>query len=242
MGLNNMELSKRFSGAACLAAMISTASAVDVPNQFSSGQVAKASEVNENFEALESGINANDSAIGQIQADVAGHDTRISALELPAPGGGSGFGSPWLYDASGAPIGAYLGSGNFNTHCSSFSGVHTLLSSTGYLLAFNQDFDGFGACGEQFTQPGCQGQAYVIDMETNFANGIVYSRHSDESTYYVAADEPAVEISRLSVRTSNACVDSVTPTTVTTRRAFPNDPGVTGLSEPINLPVQWRLR
>ena len=42
-----------------------------VPNTFQSGQPARASEVNENFDVLETAINQNTTAIGQIPAGLA---------------------------------------------------------------------------------------------------------------------------------------------------------------------------
>lgn len=56
----------------------SIASSVDIPNTFTSGTPALASEVNENFSALQTGLNENDARVVQLEAQLAA---------LQAPGG-----------------------------------------------------------------------------------------------------------------------------------------------------------
>lgn len=56
---------------------------VTIPNTFTSGTPAVAAEVNENFNALETEVDDNDSRITSNDSRITSNDNRISALETP---------------------------------------------------------------------------------------------------------------------------------------------------------------
>lgn len=73
----------------CILPLVGCLSAVEVPNTFVDGEPAYASEVNENFETLETAIEANTTA----QTALAG---RVTNVENAGSGGGSG--TPTIYE------------------------------------------------------------------------------------------------------------------------------------------------
>jgi len=60
------------------------ASELTTPNKFVSGKAAVAAEVNDNFTAVESAVNDNNSRISNNTRDIGDHEMRIKSMETPA--------------------------------------------------------------------------------------------------------------------------------------------------------------
>jgi hypothetical protein len=76
---------KLYSTVFCLlAAGIVSAADVNVPNTFTSGAPARASEVNENFSTLESAVNDNAARLDAVEADTRGGFPPLVELNIPA--------------------------------------------------------------------------------------------------------------------------------------------------------------
>jgi len=98
------------SGLVFLASSIALAAPLTVPNSFTSGTTARASEVNENFSAVETAVDDNDSRISTNTATIA-------AIQTPL--------TPSVFDGTGTRIGFLVTAGESNI---------TILTEEGYIL------------------------------------------------------------------------------------------------------------
>ncbi len=64
-----------------LLTMAVSASEVTLPNAFVAGQKARASEVNENFDAVKTAVDDNDARLTAAEGTVTDHETRLTAVE-----------------------------------------------------------------------------------------------------------------------------------------------------------------
>jgi len=213
-----------------------------VPHTFSSGQPARAAEVNENFEEVESAIDQNASEIAANASAIAELRVAINALS-------SGI----QVLADGVPIGMWLGQGDSRPGITTFRAQSTM----NYIFDVVSQVDAGSTVPQDrptaigdlmfkvvwFELSGCTGQAYVSnDLNPDTAaQGYVF-RADDPTdptqTYYVptlSLVEERIVPSRRSFL-EGGCVNFAMPPSNPFVPAFPNDPDITGVASGSFLP------
>jgi hypothetical protein len=220
--------------AASLAGTQAMAGSVTIPNTFTEGTTASASEVNANFDAVKSAVDENDTRIttnaNDIDSNTANITANTDAISASVP-------QAVLKDANNVYIGRVIG-----MLTSSFPFV---LTDEGYRTSIPiargrvQDV----VDGLFYESTNCLGPAYV----GNSAGGttlkilgtVFIPIYDSEAAYsaglvlYTPSDEPGVAItanSQLEVSDPNiTCNTLVSPIASTLYRAYPNDPNITGI-------------
>ena len=221
-----------------LACSLTMAGPVTVPNAFTAGTTARASEVNENFSAVETAVDDNDSRISSNANAVAGiatNDTAISgnttaiADNSAAIQANSALGLIVL-DGNDVEIGQLLTIGFENRSLK-------IITPEGYIQRLSTGAGIVGGTFDpgtlQFASTDCTGTAYSSDR--NAFGGFVVSLYDltgVPSLYYVdKASPPVINFSIASASSSGGCV-TFGPS-VPIQGLFPvipNSPTVTGIS------------
>ena len=176
-----------------------------VPHVFESGQPARASEVNENFDALSSNVDANSNAISAMGDSL--------ATRLP----------PVVVDGNGNKIGQLISIGE------NLSSV-IAINQFGYVVNISF-FDGsLSRWGLLYESADCSGTPYTSTYY-NFGGLVLiaYDSLGNPGLYYI--DKAAVPVKNLSVGSSS--FQQGCETASGTETAWPvstNDPAITGVS------------
>lgn len=221
--MNKNILKKAILIATSLWACQSIAVGFTVPNTFVSGTSASATEVNANFEAIETGIDNNSNSINTNITDINTNAANIAAL--------SGGGAPavQLKDANGVAVGRIIGMNrNSLAHIVTDKGYRTELSIRDGRVGLMQQ--------AYYKSTDCTGAAYVAkDITINYQdiNGMVYVLHAYplDSPLYVPFSEPGEVINAESYEFMSAGSPLCRQRTQTkdVYIGYQNDPTVTGI-------------
>ncbi len=194
---------------------------VTIPNAFQSNTPARASEMNENFSAVKSAVDDNDSRISintsngiQNTDDVATNTAAISAFS----GGLSVY-------ANGMRIGYFLGLTGY------YSDSVQVLTSSGYFVTIYHSggvvdsTDYLGYVGVD-----CSGQAYVRNTRNFEAYGEVTKGYNNKSLY-LTKGATSTNITLASTGGDSTCRNYDTPTTYDAFPLLSNDEAVTGVPD-----------
>ena len=137
----------------------STRAQTEVPNTFQSGTPARASDVNANFDTLESAIDSNSANIAANSVTIGSIETlaQNNALAISQIGGGSGVG---VFDQSGVEIGKFVTLRRINA----FDPIFYVLSDQGIIFTVHAGGDAteyLEGANVYFTGLDCSGNAYV---------------------------------------------------------------------------------
>jgi len=191
------------------------ASALTIPNSFSSGTAAVAAEVNDNFTAVKNAVDDNDSRITTNEA-------AIAAFALPV-----------LVDATSTPVGTLLGT-------DAAAKYWVVLTPQKYLVRLRAD--GFPAYETvYFTGSNCTGIPYLqvnnnaggaTARDSNYVyakQGYVFTDMIDSTIYYIAPNTGVSAMTYIShISTASGC-QSATPKSIDAVQAAANDPYMTGV-------------
>lgn len=91
-----------FGALAFISCSTAMAASLTTPNTFSAGQAISSSSMNQNFNAVETAVNDNNSNIGTNTSAIAGHSTRITSLESTSTTSTdfTGYGIPFAADGA----------------------------------------------------------------------------------------------------------------------------------------------
>ena len=195
-------------------------SQTQVPNEFQAGEPAKASEVNENFDALEAAVDTNAASIETNATAISGNTATIGSLTVNA--------GVYVF-SQGTAIGQFLtASKGANIYVLTDEGfifqIGTRSEQNYYLGTENRIY---------FSETTCSGTAYIVgDYDTQWASalGLVFRADpASPSTFYYTArgGQPSLE-NYGSFTDNNQCY--VEAGSDTLFAVFPNDPLVTGVS------------
>lgn len=224
-----------------------------VPHVFQSGTPARASEVNENFDAVGNAVSDNISRIAAAEADlatqatslttqaasIAAHATSIAEntvsiqanqLDITALVASSGV---QVY-SQGTSIGRFIGFEGF--------GTAWILSDQGYLYRIGMTGDqGYLEVIRYFADAGCSGAMYMNERDWTVAQGAVFSggelRVSPAPIFYTQQGSVAQIRAYSSIDVLDDCHEEVGARLL--HEVFPNDVATTGVPDtPFARPLQ----
>ncbi len=219
-----------------------------VPNEFQSGTPARATEVNANFDALESAIDQNASVL---QGEQAVQNDRLDSIE-DAIAQLSSLRAPLLVEANSQILGIYIsGQSAFRVYTDQgyFFDVHSARNTS----VWNPPGDMFVTTdqGVYYDEPGCSGQGWIpttnnqpeiapLYSPTAITHGLVF-RHESGRTFYVPKNvipRPTPPLSQSQRLPDGSCVGpGILPDYSVD--VLPNDPAVTGVpNEIIQRPIR----
>jgi len=210
-------------GLSFFGAQIAFAGPVTVPNAFTSGTTARASEVNSNFSAIETAVNDNDSRIS----------SNANAVAAAIQGARSAVA---VFDSGGNEIGLLV------TGIYSYDGPTriSLLTDQGYVFTLSV---GSGEIAQvsgimaqlYYTTPDCSGLPYA-----GSSNGLVFRARTDGAVYYVHRDSTPISIVNGSTPYHGGPCNAVDLEHAWV--VLPNDAAITGVSDqPHPLPIKIGL-
>lgn len=186
---------------------------VTVPNTFTSGTSALASEVNSNFSAVETAVNDNATAITALQNAPSSSTSVNPGLSV--------------YD-NGVRIGAALG-------MTMSDGDVTILSETGYIEIYSVVI--YNTAPIYFASAGCIGTMFVL-ADLAVENGFVQkTTNSAPLDKVFSIPGQSVMVAVTSVLDGDKCNEIPMPFDLNVRSVLANDPAVTGLQNTFTGPI-----
>ena len=207
-----------------------------VPHDFQAGTPARAAEVNENFTAVEMGIDQNASDIAVNTNDLANHDLSIQDNSAAISALSTGIGIQVF--SQGISIGRLIGTDGTDFKQAALY----LISNQGYLFRILRGVTPssppvFGDYIEPeailFDGAGCTGNAWVQLVNVGYADefGLVIRDRFEPSSniwYVTRGSQVSPSVNYQSFTTSTECVESV-GTVPDVYPLLPNDEAITGV-------------
>lgn len=206
--------------AALVAAVSAGAAEVSIPNTFQAGTPAKATEINDNFSALKSAVDANGAADATLAGQVQAHATTLTQQASAI----SGLRNALVVKAGGSVIGLLVGVGDSYFLLLSDKDYFFDVAITGELV--HPEF--------YYASSGCTGQAYVMAYRDVILNqGYVFTDGTLAKTiYYVPRGTPIQVLTPASwdYGTGTSCSAYTFTRGMAMAPISPNDASVTGVS------------
>ncbi len=207
---------------------------VTVPNTFTSGTTARASEVNGNFSAVETAVNDNDvriSANANAVAGIATNGTAISSNTTAIAANQTRL-SPVVVDGANNEIGMLLS-------IDDDAQFVNVLTDQGYVidgLELGSGESGGRSKPLWFVSANCTGTAYLSNTPSGFIT-LASDLAGGSTLYYVAKESIALSNFSFGSTDQGGC-SGIGGTLPFVWPALPNDPTITGVSsQPYQLPI-----